>query len=43
MFDNFKFIFNAIKMPFPLFFNLTLLFLISCIEEQLKSHFGTNM
>ena len=43
MFDNFKFIFNFIKMPFPVFFNLTLFFLISCMEEQLKSHFGTHM
>ena len=43
MFDNFKFIFNTIKMPFPVFFNLTLFFLISFMEERLKSHFSKHM
>ena len=35
--------FNTIKMPFAVFFNLTLLFLISFMEKQLNSHFSTQM
>ena len=43
MFDNFTFIVNTIKMPFPVFFDLTLFFLISLMEERLKSHFSAHM
>ena len=35
--------FNTIKMPFPVFFNLALLFLISFMEKQLNLHFSTQM
>ena len=43
MFDNFTFIVNTIKMPFPVFFNLTSFFLISLMEERLKSYFSAHM
>ena len=43
MFDNFTFIVNTIKMPFPVFFNLTSFFLISLMKERLKSYFSAHM